>query len=284
MPVIEAYWEGVLQRLQAEVDVFARLVRHSGEQGRENEVALQRLLERLVPARFGVGSGLIIDRHDNYSKQTDLVVYDLADEPSVLAQTTQLIYPIESVLAAIEVKTTLRDADITDCIQKKKALLNLEPWRPQGDGTTNHPMFVVLAYDSDQSPKLIARKLLTDSDAAMRPELLCVLRYGFLAGAEKFLPNQGAGYSTGLTPLRNEEDTDWRYAGPESDGAQEPVHGRMYPVVKVDTEVLVSNPARALLLFVEALVRRLMVQQGHQEPAISEYLDEQIRRLFIVTV
>jgi hypothetical protein len=40
--ILARYWEGVLQRLEAEVYVFAQLVAHEGERGRENEVVIAR--------------------------------------------------------------------------------------------------------------------------------------------------------------------------------------------------------------------------------------------------
>jgi len=48
---------------------------------------------------------MVIDRFDSYARQADIVLFEQVDEPAVLAQTTQLIYPIESVRASIEVKT-----------------------------------------------------------------------------------------------------------------------------------------------------------------------------------
>jgi hypothetical protein len=125
--IVEEYWAGVLARLQAEVEVFARLVQHRGEQGRESEVALARLLGSFVPQRFGIGTGLIIDTEDRYSRQMDLVVFEQSDEPAVLAQTTQLLYPIEAVLACIEVKTTIRKEALDDCATKKASITALKP-------------------------------------------------------------------------------------------------------------------------------------------------------------
>ena len=132
MPVVEEYWAGVVRRLQAEVDVFARLVQHHGEQGRENEAALARILEAFVPRRLGVGTGMVIDRFDRYARQADIVLFEQVDEPAVLAQTTQLIYPVESVRASIEVKTRLRSDDIRDCLRKRASLQELQKSQPLG--------------------------------------------------------------------------------------------------------------------------------------------------------
>ena len=81
MSIVEEYSAGVLQRLNAEVYVFAQLVTHEGERGRENEAVIARILQALVPQRYGIGSGLLIDTVDQYSRQTDIIVYEQSDDP-----------------------------------------------------------------------------------------------------------------------------------------------------------------------------------------------------------
>jgi len=83
--VVEQYWSGVATRLQAEVEVFNRLIGHAGEQGRQKEVALVSILERLLPRRVGLGSGLLIDSTGGRSKQSDAVLFDDGDQPKILA-------------------------------------------------------------------------------------------------------------------------------------------------------------------------------------------------------
>lgn len=101
--VVEQYWTGVLDRLRAEVDVLGTLIDHAGERGRENEIALSRILERFLPSRYGLGTGLLVDAEGGYSRQADLVIYD-KDQPALLGQTTPLLFPVETVYACIEVK------------------------------------------------------------------------------------------------------------------------------------------------------------------------------------
>jgi inhibitor of KinA sporulation pathway (predicted exonuclease) len=55
--------------------------------------------------------------------------------------------------------------------------------------------------------------------------------------------------------------------------------GRPYPLVKYDGRNLLVDRARALLLFVEALVALLAEKQGRLAPAISSYVDEDMRSL-----
>ena len=284
MSVVQEYWSGVLQRLQAEVDVFSRLVRHYAEQGRENEVALSRMLGALVPKRYGLGTGMIIDNQDNYSRQADIIVYDQADEPAMLAQTTQLLYPIESVVACIEVKTTLRKDSVADCIQKKASLQRLSAARNYPDNST-HPLFVVLAYESALMPEQVKEAFLR-VDEECRPDLLCIVDPGILGGTGSSLHEAPHDFSVGLAiQLQadpNKPEWSFRRADPHSTEVVVTIDGRVYPVVVHDQVRYVGDPARALLLFVESLVRQVAARYARPDPVLTHYLNRPIRRLLWV--
>lgn len=277
MPIVEEYWGGVLARLQAEVDVFARLVRHKGEQGRENEAALARLLESFVPRRFGIGTGLIIDASDRTSRQMDLVVFEQSDEPAVLAQTTQLLYPVETVVACIEVKTTVRRDELEDCARKKASISELEPRRAHPD-TSRYPLFFVLGYSASLLPASIYEAM-EEIEPEERPDVISVLEPGVLAGRTDALQQPGADdYAGGLVLLRDKTGTPISGTPRGSDMMAEH-KGRLYPLVKYGDEYVLVEPARNLLLFVEALVRLLAKQQARREPVLTHYLDDQTRHL-----
>jgi hypothetical protein len=273
--IVSQYWAGVLQRLEAEVDVFSELIRHEGERGRENEAALGRILSSFVPRRYGVGSGLLIDAHDSYSRQTDLVVFDQSDEPSALAQTTQLLFPVESVLASIEVKTTLRKEDVEDCTAKQLSMLALEPSQPHPDGST-HPYFVILAYHAGISPQKIVEHF---REAEVRPDLLCVLEPALISGTAPLLRHEEeVEMAAGIALLASEKGDPIRAqpTGPEMMG----IHGgRTYPIVRHQGASYLAERPRALLLFVEALVALLAAKQARRPPALSAYIPAAMRSL-----
>ncbi len=273
MSVILEYWRGVAQRLTAEVDVFAALVKHHGERGRENEAALERLLSALVPRRFALGTGMVIDREDTYSKQVDLLVYDQSDEPQLLAQTTQLLFPVENVRAVVEVKSRLRTEDLRDCAEKKRALVDLRPAPTRGTSAVLPP-FLVLAYDSAMSPEALSSRLHALGVDA-RPDLLCVLHGSVVAGTGEMLGRNGEEFTVGLALAHQDEPGvvgQWRACPSPS-----PVASRSY--LGQDYE---QDPGRALLLFVEALLRALARQDDKPVPAISHYLDDVARDLAVL--
>jgi hypothetical protein len=283
MPVVEEYWAGVVQRLQAEVDVFARLVRHYPTQGQENEAALARLLRAFVPRRFGVGTGMVIDRHDRYSRQTDIVLFEQADEPAILAQTTQLLHPIEGVRACIEVKTRLRADSTDDCRVKKSALCELETATPNPDGSLL-PLFIVLAYDSQLAPTAIHTKF-ASAPVESRPDLYCILEPGIVGGRKDVLREMQGDYASGLALLRTTTEGGRRIGPPQAVPEDELndsvlIEGRSYPIVSVGKKRLLGDPPRALLLFVEALARALSRQQRRPDPALTHYLDRNVCELF----
>lgn len=93
------------------------LVPHSGEEGRLLEEFLRNFLRRILPERFAVGTGLIFDSANNYSSQTDIVIYDRFFNGQILTEFSSVLFPIECVYAVVEVKKHLRYHDVGKCIQ-----------------------------------------------------------------------------------------------------------------------------------------------------------------------
>ncbi|MBJ7329155.1 MAG: hypothetical protein JHC95_04605 [Solirubrobacteraceae bacterium] len=283
MSVIAQYWSGVLQRLRAEVDVFARLVEHMGERGRMNELALARLLESFVPLRIGVGTGVLFDHRDEQGPQTDVVLFDRANQPAVMAQTTQVLFPIEVATACVEVKTTLGSGDISDCLSKRERLHALTPLA--GDGApAGHPPFVVLSYDSG----LASAQATIDSfgrDADHLPDLLCVLDVGLVAGRSDLLrPECESEWACGLALAQEDDGGDgWKLV--EADGTQERVEvgGQLAAVVEHEGGIYAADPGRALLLFAEALARLAAERSLAPAPVLTRYLTERVRELVWLT-
>jgi len=277
MNIVEEYWSGAVQRLQIEVDIFNRLIGHAGEQGRENELALVRVLQNLIPRRLGLGSGIIIDAQDGRSKQTDIIIYDSSDQPSILGQTSQVIFPIETVYAAVEVKTTLTPDEIADCGVKRQRLRQLTA------ANGRCPSFVVLAYAASTSPATVSKHIEVLKD--QMPDLLCVLDPGIVGGAALDIEND-ATRIVGLTPLHERDSSGRRLAGRwvrPDDGHRYPTlqrFGSSYPVTMLsDRSRIVGEPGRALLLFVDGLLRLLANQHAIPEPALTAYLTDVAREV-----
>jgi hypothetical protein len=61
--IISQYYQGIVQQLRSEVDSINSLFQHQGVKGSGNESVLRELLTKFIPKRFGIGTGVVIDRN-----------------------------------------------------------------------------------------------------------------------------------------------------------------------------------------------------------------------------
>jgi uncharacterized protein DUF6602 len=109
-----AYHDLVLTRAQVAVDA-ARAVaglRHQGLKGTLREIVVRDLLRPFLPADIGVGTGEIITYDNCHSRQLDVVIYDKRILPPILLEGAVGLFPIESALCTIEVKSTLTASEL----------------------------------------------------------------------------------------------------------------------------------------------------------------------------
>jgi hypothetical protein len=290
MTVVEECWSGVLRRLQAEVDVFNRLISHKGEKGQENELAIARVLERLIPRRYGVGSGLLIDSTGQESQQTDIVIFNHAEDPAVLAQTTQVLFPVENVHACIEVKTRVAKSDIVDAGKKHASLEKLQPV-----GARKIPLSTFLGFTGSVSVHTLVGHIqsLLAENVDHRPDVLCVLELGIFAARRSIVtwpdyPESSGDYIVGLACLHEQKRgirTPGQFRQPPDGYTDADYHeaGVVYPVVDALDSSWIVEPSRVLLLFCEALVNVLAAREGLPMPAMSSYITSTARELLLLS-
>ncbi|SCL40121.1 DUF6602 domain-containing protein [Micromonospora aurantiaca (nom. illeg.)] len=286
MSIVETYWSGVSRRLQEEVDTFNRLIGHAGEQGRENEQSLVSLMERLLPRSLGVGTGVVIDADGNRSKQSDIIIFDLNNQPTIMAQTNQMLFPVENTFMVIEVKTTLNDDEVEDCAQKKASLNKLNP---RGTGL---PSFCVVAYHAQAATAPITVKLLRAIEEEQRPDLLCVISGALLAGRPEILTGAGdSTYPAGIAALhrRSQDGTrlsnNWDTLVAGESGSFVLRDGVRHPVTRKgrsNADRLVAEPGRALLNFCSMMLTILAAKGAIPEPSLRHYLQDQAKELVAI--
>lgn len=285
MHLVENYWGGVQLRLQAEVEGFNSLISHQGEKGRENELSFARLLGSLVPSRYGVGAGLIFDRAGEESSQTDIILYDAIDEPAVLAQTNQVLFPVENVRGAIEVKTKVGKDEIEDIGDKVASVRRLAQ-HPDWEA----PLTMAVGYKARQHPKTLVghvRALPPQS----RPDLFLILDpaiIGISPAVASGLPGlEDDRYLIGVVPVQKRDDSGagriGEYESPrQSDSKREECRGVNYGVHETDSGPYLAESARALLLFAEALTTSLALRDGRRRPGFHHYVTPAMRDVLLV--
>ena len=105
----EAYREMIRARAEAAI-AHARAaggITHRPTKGSLREILVRDLFRPLLPNDVGVGTGMVVTASGRTSSQQDIVLYDRRILPAVVAEGEVGLFPIESVLYVIEVKSVL---------------------------------------------------------------------------------------------------------------------------------------------------------------------------------
>ncbi len=108
---------------------------HQGEKGGIRERRVTDFLSSILPKKYGIGTGHIIDsqREPVISYQMDIVIYDAVNGIVLPVDDYYSLFPCECVYAAIEVKSELNASDgekgpsgtIYECVESNTRLKSL---------------------------------------------------------------------------------------------------------------------------------------------------------------
>jgi hypothetical protein len=128
-------------------------ITHQGLKGEVLEILISDLFVPLLPTDVGIGTGQIVEcKRGILSNQTDIILYDKSILPPLLFDRRQGIFPIEAVLYAIEVKTTLTKAELEKSHVHAKTLNNCRyiiAEDKQGSACIERVRSVVFALNTD---------------------------------------------------------------------------------------------------------------------------------------
>jgi hypothetical protein len=95
---------------------------HKLTKGELRELFLCDLLTPFLTAQFEIGTGIIINQRGDQSRQTDIILCDKRILPPFIQERHLGVYPVESVVATIEVKSALTKQDIIKAEQSARLL------------------------------------------------------------------------------------------------------------------------------------------------------------------
>ncbi len=129
-PGIFSYYEALEKNFKIQSEILTKALPHSGERGSNNELYLKQFLEKVLPKRFGIGSGFIISSDPNKepSNQNDIIIYDHYWNSPIYNELTSNIYPIECIYATIEVKSKIvknKQSDLDKALENIAKIRNL---------------------------------------------------------------------------------------------------------------------------------------------------------------
>lgn len=191
---VSKLFESISEKMRVDFEISAKFNQH-GNRGDYREDSLKDFLNNgRLPNNFGIASGEIISKYSQTSKQIDLIIYD--NNKSIIFESSESmkIFPIESVLGMIEVKSKLSKAKLIEGLENIKSLKKLHsPQLIQINygptiqiGYYNTPPFgIIFAYDlsrnSLESLDKNLREWCQDNPPEVWPNLICVLNAGLIS-------------------------------------------------------------------------------------------------------
>lgn len=98
---------GFIERVAALSPLNHRLTK-----GELRELFVANILKSFLTSQFGIGSGIIINQAGKQSRQIDILIYDNRILPPFIDENAIGVYPAESVIACIEVKSFLKKTEL----------------------------------------------------------------------------------------------------------------------------------------------------------------------------
>lgn len=295
--ILQIFFEGITQQIQTDIEYTSKVIAHPGEVGRENETVLRDFLTKFLPTRYAVGTGIVIDRFGNRSRQMDIILYDRSFHPDLFARRSTLIFPVDVVYATIEVKTTLNHKEVEDAVDKIASVKRLQvigeritkfadedPNTVAIKGVENYPPHgVIFGYDSDiRKAETIhdqLTKTLASHEKQFHPNLGIIVNKGVVFGYEGAPLKQNdaqnffckfAGF---YAPLPNGK-MGWHSTDKDVDSMAS-TGGRVYPTIRRKNETYPVWPARALLNFLILLYDLLSFKPIIQRGVMRDYLPKE---------
>jgi len=173
---------GAIKNIEA-IYALSSALNHNLSKGEYREKPIQDFFKELLPNKFDVSSGEVIDYKGKVSSQSDVIIYRNLDGIPIL-QSEPTILQIESIMSIIEVKSTINVSEYEDCLKKIKKLYTLKPFgnniQQYERGRIPHKKDVrvftsIFAYSSDSNMSLndeLSRYLRKANEIGIDPTLI----------------------------------------------------------------------------------------------------------------
>ena len=271
----------------------AGLFRHPSMTGNAREEVIRIALRNILPRQIEVGAGRVVGAHSEPSKQIDVIVFD--GRFPALRMGSDALYPVEGVIATIEVKSELTEIELRNALQNAASVMAIVPsfvsedadsWlaRREAAGSTRKQAFEELTWHLMPRTYVHAFNGLVSTDAQTQALRNCLSAQLRATPSRPFLPSVivgGAAVTIALVdPIRVEVN----------DAEQQRQIDQLGVALTFDSEkrfaILVSHllwhlEQRTLMLEPPGTIRRAM--QSYLP--FEEYINECIRESeFCVTL
>lgn len=123
---IRDWFDNIEKVLTTEAE-SAGLLEHSVTIGQIREFFMRDVLKKFIPSGLIIGSGQVISsKNGTISKQIDIIIFDNRfPRFSITGSSQNALYPIEGVIATIEIKTELKSDTLREALDNCYSVLKL---------------------------------------------------------------------------------------------------------------------------------------------------------------
>lgn len=184
--------EDIAKKLKIDFDGITKQIEHNGVKGNAREDLLKDYLRKLLPDKYSISSGIIVDNNQSQSKQQDFIIHDAFNCPGFFKTESNAILPIESVYATIEIKSTLDYNTLEQSVENIRSVRKLQklPNRNiiSNEYNNQYPLGFVFAYSSKYSLEQLQKKLFELNktvDGRYQISIICILDKGLIFNVYK---------------------------------------------------------------------------------------------------
>ena len=120
--LIKRYSSAIIGGLVSKISASSPL-NHRLTKGELRELFVTNILKSFLTKQFDIGTGIIINQKEEQSNQTDIIIYDNRILPPFIKEQHIGVYPAESVVGVIEVKSKLDRDSIISSEKSAKRLI-----------------------------------------------------------------------------------------------------------------------------------------------------------------
>lgn len=196
------YRQGLINNIEKAIkdaEIISPKLEHRYLIGKYKEILLEQLIKPLLASKYNTGSGKITDFLNNISNEVDIVIYSKELISPQLFSENFGVYPSESVLSCIEVKSLLNLNELNDVFNKYKVIKEKIKYAAgeydENDNPVNHELFdftrELFAFNSKEN--IFDKYKEIDKNWNREPIInnLCVIDkgwWGFCANKWNFVP------------------------------------------------------------------------------------------------
>ena len=185
---LSGLFESTQKKMVAEFSAIREAIDHGGTLGDETEKAWRDFIGQLLPTRYQVCDGFVVDAQGLRSDQMDIIVFDRHYSPPLFQAGNVQYVPAEAVYAVFEVKQRIDRKNLRQACAKVSSVRRLARTTapiPTADGVVEpKPLhrvlggLLALSFGKMDSVENVVGGLMTQVAAEQRLDLGCAIRDG----------------------------------------------------------------------------------------------------------